>query len=50
MPDAFSNVINDQLTSYDKETRFKAVKKFSIFWRLTASDKEYVPFLMKQEA
>ena len=50
MPDAFSNVIIDQLTSSDKETKFRAIKKFSIFWRLTAQDKDYVPFLTKQEA
>lgn len=45
MPTAFNNVIVDQLKHKDKEVRFRAVKKFSIFWRLTANDKSYVPFL-----
>ena len=49
MPTAFNNVIVDQLKHKDKEIRFRAVKKFSIFWRLTANDKSYVPFLTGDE-
>lgn len=49
MSEAFSNVIVNQLTDDDIETRFRGVVKFSIFWRLTANDKSYTPFLTTEE-
>ena len=48
-PKLFSEVVIGQLKSEDKETKYNALRKFSIFWRLTAHDTSYRPFLTARE-
>ena len=45
----FSSTIINELTSNDVEMRMHAVKKFTIFWKLTAKDEFYKPFLTTKE-
>ena len=49
IPKTFSDVVISELTNSDKETKYRAVKRFSDFWRLTANDKAYRPFLTAAE-
>ena len=45
VPKIFSNVVTQELNSKDREVKHLAVKKFAIFWKITAKDyKEYKPF------
>lgn len=45
LPLIFNNVITVDLDSPEREIKLKAVKKFSIFWKLTARDyPNYKPF------
>jgi len=48
LPKIFSEVVTDELNSQDREVKLRAIKKFSIFWKLTALDyPEYKPFYEK---
>lgn len=48
MPKIFSEVVTDELNSKDREVKIRAIKKFSIFWKLTAKDyTDYKPFYEK---
>jgi len=44
MPKIFSEVITADIVSLDRNVKLRAVTKFSIFWKLTASDLDYKPF------
>ena len=45
MPKIFSNVVTQELNNKDREVKHRAVKKFTIFWKITAKDyKDYKPF------
>ena len=45
LPKIFSDVVTQDLSSKNREVKQNAVKKFSIFWKLTTSDfPEYKPF------
>ena len=45
LPKIFSDVVTQELNSKDREVKHRAVKKFSIFWKLTTADyPEYKPF------
>ena len=45
LPKIFSNVVTEDLNARDKDMKHRAVKKFAIFWKITAKDhKEYKPF------
>lgn len=45
LPKIFSEVFIDELNSKDREVKVRAIKKFSIFWKLTAQDyPKYLPF------
>lgn len=48
-PQLFSEVVIGQLKSEDKETKYNGLRNFSIFWRLTAHDTSYRPFLTMKE-
>jgi hypothetical protein len=48
LPKIFSEVVTDELNSKEREIKIRAIKKFSIFWKLTAKDyNEYKPFYEK---
>ena len=50
VPKIFSNVVTQELNSKDREVKHRAVKKFAIFWKITAKDyKEYKPFQPEHE-
>jgi len=41
-------VVIQELNSKDREIKIRAIKKFSIFWKLTSKDyKDYRPFSSK---
>jgi len=40
----FSEVITEDINNKDHKKQYKAVTKFSIFWKLTAKDHDYKPF------
>lgn len=45
LPRLFSDVVIEELNSKDREVKVSAIKKFTIFWKLTAADyPEYKPF------
>jgi len=45
LPNIFSSVVTQELNPRDREVKIRAVKKFSIFWKLTTADyPEYKPF------
>jgi len=45
LPKLFSDVVTTELNDKSREVKLRAVKKFSIFWKLTAVDyNEYKPF------
>lgn len=45
MPKIFSDVVTQELNSKNREVKHRAVKKFSIFWKLTTYEyPEYKPF------
>jgi hypothetical protein len=45
LPMLFSDVVIHELNSKDREVKVRAITKFTIFWKLTASDyPAYKPF------
>jgi len=45
LPRLFSDVVIGELNSKDREVKVSAIKKFTIFWKLTANDyPQYKPF------
>ncbi len=45
LPRIFSEVVTAELASTDRGVKYRAVNKFSIFWKLTAKDyPQYKPF------
>ena len=45
LPRLFSAVVIQELNSKDREVKVRAITKFTIFWKLTASDyPAYKPF------
>jgi len=45
LPRIFSDVVTAELGSKDRGVKYRAVNKFSIFWKLTAKDyPNYKPF------
>ena len=48
LPKIFSEVVTEELNSKDGDVKMRAIKKFSIFWKLTANDyPSYKPFYEK---
>lgn len=48
LPKIFSEVVTEELNSKDREVKVRAIKKFSIFWKLTSLDyPDYKPFYEK---
>lgn len=48
LPKIFSEVVTDELNHKDREVKVRAIKKFTIFWKLTALDyPQYKPFYEK---
>ena len=47
MPKIFNDVVISELKSNNRETRYRACKKFAVFWKLTAKEKNYIPFISK---
>jgi hypothetical protein len=48
LPSLFSEVVIEELNSKDREVKARAIKKFAIFWKLTALDyPQYKPFYDK---
>ncbi|CDW85800.1 n-terminal domain-containing protein [Stylonychia lemnae] len=48
LPRLFSEVVIEELNSKDREIKVRAIKKFTIFWKLTATDyPQYKPFYDK---
>ena len=45
LPKIFSEVVTQELNSKDRDVKDRAIKKFSIFWKLTAKEYDrYIPF------
>jgi len=44
LPRIFSDVVTQELNSDDRDIKHRAVKKFAIFWKLTAQFEDYKPF------
>ena len=49
VPKVFSDVLISALKNPDREIKYRAVKRFSIFWRVAVKDKDYRPFLTQEE-